>query len=178
MQGWVPGGFIYGSDGFGPRIYSPANGWQCVWWRRSQGIGSPAFAVIPGQKYRLTYRVYNGSGSGASIISYRIIYQSTYAATKRKSHLRNRRFPRTSSRCPVEVSTTTPTSYSYDWTGPAGMYYASMVMYAHRRVRQPTCMRSTSHAFRMRPRPSGVLTSPIRTRRLTRVRLTVFHPPR
>jgi hypothetical protein len=121
MQGWVPNGFSYGTDSFGPRIYSPANG-------NPSGAQSPSFAVIPGQKYRLSYKVYNGSGSGG--IYLRIGFQPTYAANVAIAGTEtNLTLPGYNDFIGAGSVTTTPTVYSYDWTCPAGAFYASMVMY-------------------------------------------------
>jgi hypothetical protein len=75
---------------------------------------------VPGQKYRLSYKLFNGSGSGG--IFARIAYQATYAAnivggTDYEDFISN------------GSVTTTPTIYTFDWTCPVGMNYASMNVY-------------------------------------------------
>jgi hypothetical protein len=112
MQGWGNSGFVYGSDGFGPRIYS------------SNGAAiSPSFAVVPGQKYRLNYNVYGNPGVGG--IYLRIAYEATYFPfiTPNVNYLD---LLADASR----PSATAPTIFAYDWTCPAGMFYASMAIYA------------------------------------------------
>jgi hypothetical protein len=112
MQGWVPNGFAYGADSFGPRIYSGAPG-------SGSGVQSPSFSVVPGQKYRFRYKVYNGSGSGGIFL--RVIVNAAYSANIGNGS--------STDFIGGGSVTTTPTIYSYDWTCPAGANYASMVMY-------------------------------------------------
>jgi hypothetical protein len=117
MQGWGGGGFTYGTDSFGNRIYAPP------------GVGSafsPSFQVVPGAQYRLNFCVYNGTGSGGVYL--RIAWQPGYTAfvSPVGDSTTNPGYEDFLSNSSV---TTTPTVYSYNWTCPAGVNYASMCLY-------------------------------------------------
>ncbi|WP_213805764.1 hypothetical protein [Granulicella sp. dw_53] len=115
LQGWANAGFSYSVDGFGPRIYaSGSSGASCF---------SPSFAVVPGQKYRLNYDVYNGSGAGGIYLrmawnSSRLDNISDFGTGNVQDFVASGSIPNT------------PTVYSFDWTCPAGQFYASMNIYA------------------------------------------------
>jgi hypothetical protein len=120
LQGWLQYNYTYGSDSYGTRVFGGP---------LADHLFSPAFQVVPGQKYRMNYCVYN-SGAGSPAYSgegpgiyLRLAWQATNAsnvipATSYADFLGNANL------------TTSPTVYSYDWTAPAGANYASMCLYA------------------------------------------------
>ncbi|MCU1251540.1 MAG: hypothetical protein JWQ49_4569 [Edaphobacter sp.] len=115
-QGWQIGGFTYQPNGGAQRIFSPAN------------IGSafsPSFGVVPGQKYRVTFLLYNGSGSGGVYL--RIAYSATYLSVVQPIGGNVNNFTDLMANGSV---TFTPTVYSYDWVCPTGQNYASIAVYA------------------------------------------------
>lgn len=115
-QGWLVPGFVYDIDGNGPRIYSnPSN---------SSGAFSPSFNIVPGQKYRVNYKLYNGSGSGG--IYLRLAFQPTYAPVV-SVPAAGAGFVDFMANGSV---TTTPTLYTYDFVCPPGQFYASLAIYA------------------------------------------------
>jgi hypothetical protein len=123
LKGWHNGGnFTYGTDpNYGPIAYrAPSYGGD-------GGLFSPSFSIIPGRKYHLTYRVYNGSGDGG--IYLRLAWQATQADNV---------FPvngTTGTSVPGYIDVfagsipNNPTDYTYEFTAPAGAYFASMMVY-------------------------------------------------
>jgi hypothetical protein len=114
-QGWQLVEFTYGSDSFGPRIYS--NG------QPNASAGSPAFQVTPGNKYRMVYKAYGNGGSGGDYL--RVAWQSTQGQVV---------VPGTGNYFDFfangTVSTSGPFAQAFDWVAPAGANYASMWVYA------------------------------------------------
>lgn len=84
---------------------------------------SPSFNVIPGQKYRISFTGYQGA-AGTQTVTLRIYYGSLYAPnilnTPVPGYIGFANFMTAGSISP------TLTTYTYDWTCPAGVYYASL----------------------------------------------------
>lgn len=130
MQGYssgtsgVPTGFTYGTDSNGPRAYNPSG--------NGNGLVSPSFAVIAGQKYRLQFAAYNGSGSGG--IYLRISWMGASAPPPVNvipftGEQAGNITPGIDDFISNGSVTTTPTVYAYDWTAPTGATLASMCAY-------------------------------------------------
>lgn len=127
MTGWLTGGFTYAADGFGPRIYAPAN-------NPGAGCATPAFQIVPGAKYKFVYTCYNGSGAGG--IYFRLAWQGK-TTTIPANVIAGGSAPGAGyvDFLASGSVTTSPTGYVYDgvnglgWTAPAGAYYASMYIY-------------------------------------------------
>jgi hypothetical protein len=114
-QGWQLFNFTYGVDTFGPRIFTG---------QPNSFAFSPAFQVVPGNKYRMIYSAYgNAGGTGGNFL--RVAWQSTQTQVVQPENgfffdfLSN-----------GQVSTDGPHLQVYDWVAPAGANYASMCVYA------------------------------------------------
>jgi hypothetical protein len=107
IKGWS-GTAVYGSGG----LLIPGG---------SSAFGvSPTFSVVPGHKYRITFTGQT-VGSGTITAVQRIIYSATYSPNITSPPYLDLDFS-----APL---TSTSTTYTYDWTCPAGVYFASLAVY-------------------------------------------------
>jgi hypothetical protein len=115
ILGWTT---VYGTGGSWSGSYLLVTGNSAT-----NGIASPSFQVVPGQKYRLNYLAFQSGGSPGQYL--RISYSATRAASivSGVSGVSDVDF--------VAAGTlaTSQTNYSYDWTCPAGALYASMSVF-------------------------------------------------
>lgn len=87
----------------------------------SIGVGSPTFSVIPGKKYHFVYTCF--AGSGTQSVYLRVNYQATYSNQIMAASGLSFDFIAGGS------IATGLTEYAYDWTCPAGIYFASASIY-------------------------------------------------
>jgi hypothetical protein len=120
LQGWQVSQMAYGTDTHGPRMFGTGNVGAFAF--------SPAFQVNPGAKYRLFYTMYNGSGAGGIFL--RVAWQSTATTSNVIPTGSPTTVPGFQDFLANGSVTTTPTTYAFDWTAPAGALYASMCVYA------------------------------------------------
>ncbi|WP_433963672.1 carbohydrate binding domain-containing protein [Tunturiibacter gelidiferens] len=128
LQGWVlnpAAPFTLGSDSFGQRAFVPGG----------IGVGggfmfSPAFQVNPGAKYRITYTVYHGSGSGGIFL--RVAWQpgSSQPANVIPGGTGSTSNPGFQDFLANGSVTSSPVAMAFDWTAPAGANFASLALYA------------------------------------------------
>jgi hypothetical protein len=125
LQGWIlnpAAPATLGSDSFGQRAHIPG------------GVGgyvfSPAFQVNPGAKYRITYTVYNVTGSGGIVL--RVAWQPgpSQPANVIPAGTGVTTNPGFSDFLVNGSVTTSPLAMAYDWTAPAGISFASLALYA------------------------------------------------
>jgi hypothetical protein len=86
------------------------------------GVGSQSFAVVPSRKYRIVFDVWAGSGSQDTYL--RINYSGSYQAQITGAN----RSGATDFISAGSIATS-ETIYSYDWTCPAGVFFASVSVY-------------------------------------------------
>jgi hypothetical protein len=121
--GWVPaeadaGPWIMEQAGDGPRIhFTPGT---------QSAACSPSFSVVPGLKYRITFRLYATDGPQSTYL--RIMSTALYAPNIINDGAPNKVFTGF-----MDAGTVTPTNQwidlTYDWVAPAGSSYASLHVY-------------------------------------------------
>jgi hypothetical protein len=110
INGWVGAQASYGSGG----LEVVAGG---------DGAKTASFSVIPGQKYRLTFTG-KVNGAGTQNVLHRLFYSTSPV------RLPNTIDPNPSVNLASGLSLASSlTTYSYDWTCPAGVYNASLAIY-------------------------------------------------
>lgn len=110
LSGWLPlGDAKYISDVGEAHVNMPGG----------SGIVSPTFPVVPGVTYYLNYRVYSGPGSGT--FDLRVFRSPVYASNLSTTDYTDLMGSGT--------ITSVPATYSYAWTCPAGINFASMAVY-------------------------------------------------
>lgn len=125
IQGWTdhngatPVGWSLGSDSYGQRVYSAPN-------NPTGGLGlvSPTFSVIPGQKYKITFRDYSANGAGG--IWYRIYFSANYTKNICANTPAHDSYDFLAN---WYISSPGPRSDPFDWTCPDGVHYASLAVY-------------------------------------------------
>lgn len=109
VDGWLGGDATFAGGGL---VLEPG----------STGIISASFEVIPGNKYRIAFT--GGlDGAGTQNVTHRLFYAAAYVphvadATGTVADLQTGAF-----------LTNTLTTYTYEWTCPAGIHYASVALY-------------------------------------------------
>lgn len=106
-----------------PRIHFPTG--------TTDGACSPSFSVTPGRKYKVTYRIYAGTGTQSTYL--RLASQALYAPNITAD---GGSFDGSTSRHMANgfmeagiIGANLWTNISYDWTCPAGDNYASVMVY-------------------------------------------------
>jgi hypothetical protein len=137
IDGWflaetyAPGPATFGYDGTGAHGLLINGG-------GNTGVGSSSFRVIPGQKYRFVFYVW--AGSGTQSVYLRVNYATTYVAQITQSN----RSGYTDLMANGSIANGVPTSYSYDWTCPAGVNYASAAVYGWNTATSPIAVGKVS----------------------------------
>jgi hypothetical protein len=125
LQGWttasglVPSSWSYGTGAFGTRVHSDGPG--------GDGLFSPNFTVVPGQKYRMIYYLYKTTGFGGI---YMRLGESTSSDPTIKININDPSSSWTYGDFLPNVDIpTTPTLYAFDWVAPSNIHQVSMGIY-------------------------------------------------
>lgn len=120
MTGWVAATGGGAAPTYRSAITHGLNGFELA--TNTSGC-SPTFNVIPGQKYRFSFTCWTIT-AGAQKVTHRLAYGTTYAPNTQPS----------GSNLHIDFLSNgsiagTPTTYTYDWTCPANVFYASLLAY-------------------------------------------------